>query len=283
MSDAANPTDPEQIPAIRRDDASFPPTILNVKNPFDREKLGVAFDDADDDDDTAIFFDGNVLNISLPVREGEIAQYDGEDGLRDEVGEAVRGALGEAFRDEGQGRDQGQVPYPPVVRVEVSESRDEQQRILINARSDDIGIKGAEIGGSKTTPPSTGGITGLPGFPRRGSQDGVIRQTATPRAPARPETVRFELEDAVVSTPSDIEGEEYPSNVIDFGDPSEFDPAEYEYIGAEEDGSSVAIPADTDDEGAPFDNRILGGRSSANIVQATVVEDLGRASNCYKT
>ena len=277
MSDAANPTDPEQIPAIRRDDASFPPTILNVKNPFDREKLGVAFDDADDDDDTAIFFDGNVLNISLPVREGEIAQYDGEDGLRDEVGEAVRGALGEAFRDEG--RDQGQVPYPPVVRVEVSESRDEQQRILINARSDDIGIKGAEIGGSKTTPPSTGGITGLPGFPRRGSQDGVIRQTATPRAPARPETVRFELEDAVVSTPSDIGEYEYPDNVI--GDQSEFDPAEYEY--GEEDDSSSAIPADTDDEGAPFDNRILGGRSSANIVQATVVEDLGRASNCCKT
>ena len=69
MSDAANPTDPEQIPAIRRDDASFPPTILNVKNPFDREKLGVALDDdGNEGDDTAVFFDGNVLNISLPVQ-----------------------------------------------------------------------------------------------------------------------------------------------------------------------------------------------------------------------
>ena len=77
----------------------------------------------------------------------------------------------------------------------------------------------------------------------------------------------------MVSTPNP---EEYnPDNDI-FG---EFDPAEYEYV--EEDDSLSAIPADTDDEGAPFDNRILGGRSSANIVQATVVEDLGRAPNCY--
>ena len=245
-----------------------PPTILNVKNPFDREKLGIALqDDSDDndnnsnyDDDTAVFFDGNVLNISLPVQEGEIAPYDGDlDGLRDEVGEAVRGALGEAFKDEGQGQDQGQVPYPPVVRVEVSGSRrDEQQRILINARSDDIGESS-----------TTDGIAGLfPGFPRRGSQDGIVRQTT-----ARPETVKFELEDAVVSTPSDIGEYEYPNNI----DQSEFDPAEYEY--GEEDDSSSAIPADTDDEGAPFDNRILGGRSSANIVQATVVEDLVRTGS----
>ena len=224
MSDAAanKPTDQQQIPA-RRDDALFPPpTILNVKNPFDREKLGIALqDDSDDnnnDDDTAVFFDGNVLNISLPVQEGEIAPYDGDlDGLRDEVGEAVRGALGEAFKDEGQGQDQAQVPYPPVVRVEVSGSRrDEQQRILINARSDDSGI---EIGESSTTD----GITSvLPG-----SQDGTVRQT-TQRAPAaRPETVKFELEDAVVSTPvSDIGEYEYPNNIFA---QSEFDPAEYEY------------------------------------------------------
>ena len=67
MSDAANPANEQQIPA-RRDDALFPPTILNVKNPFDREKLGVALDDDDNEDDTAVFFDGNVLNISLPVQ-----------------------------------------------------------------------------------------------------------------------------------------------------------------------------------------------------------------------
>ena len=70
MSDAAanKPTNQQQIPA-RRDDALFPPpTILNVKNPFDREKLGVALDDDGNEDDTAVFFDGNVLNISLPVQ-----------------------------------------------------------------------------------------------------------------------------------------------------------------------------------------------------------------------
>ena len=68
MSDAVNPTqNQEQIPA-RRDDL---PAILNVKNPFDREKLGIALDTDDAtilEADTAAFFDGNVLNISLPVQ-----------------------------------------------------------------------------------------------------------------------------------------------------------------------------------------------------------------------
>ena len=68
MSDAVNPTqNQEQIPA-RRDDF---PAILNVKNPFDREKLGIALDTDDAtilEADTAAFFDGNVLNISLPVQ-----------------------------------------------------------------------------------------------------------------------------------------------------------------------------------------------------------------------
>ena len=73
----------------------------------------------------------------------------------------------------------------------------------------------------------------------------------------------------VAATPSDVE--EPPSNAI--GGATEFDPAEYdENLSA---GSS-AIPANTDTE--VVDNRILGGRSSANIVQATVVEDLGRDS-----
>ena len=250
-----------QIPARRDDDALFPPPIiLNAKNPFDREKIGIALDTIEDDESEG-FFDGSVLNISLPVREGEIAQQFGDGGLDGEVGEAVRGAIDEALKvkdftkqepvgqvllSKGEGgRDQ------PVVRVEVSD--DGKQRILINARSDEIGIY-------NSTTTTKDGITGiLSGF----SGEGITRETT-----ARPGTVKFELEDAVVvsSTPPSIEEEEFPNNI--------FDPAEYEY------DDLSAVPADTDDEGAPFDNRILGGRSSANIVQATVVEDLGRANCC---
>ena len=186
------------------------------------------------------------------------------------MGEAVRGAIDEALKVREEGQDQGQLPQePPVVRVEVSDG-DEQQRILINARSDDTGssttIDGAtDILSATKDGIITGILPGFEGFPRRKPQDDTVRQTSTrPATVLRPDgtpvaTVKFELEDAIVPTPSDI-----VENDI-------FDPAEYDF---EEDGSLSAIPADTDDEGAPFDNRILGGRSSANIVQATVVEDL---------
>ena len=191
-----------------------------------------------------------MLNISLPVREGEIAQQFGDAGLDGEVSEAVRGAIDEALKVKDEGGLDLKGQEPPVVRVEVSD--DGKQRILINARSDEIGIHN-----STTT---SDGITGiLQGFAGYLPQEGIT--TSRP-----PGTVRFELEDAVVSTPPSIEEEEFPNNI--------FDPAEY-------DDDLSAIPADTDDEGAPFDNRILGGRSSANIVQATVVEDLVWTAQCF--
>ena len=270
---------PTGTPA-RKDD--FVPVVLgpnrrpplNGKNPFDREKMG----EAAATDEEEVYFDGNVLNITLPVREEEIEQYDGEEDLEAEVGETVRNVLVTAF---GETDEAGENVSGPAVQVMVSESQN-RRTLIINAQPAN---EEGESGRGQTTTVSrfvpTSEAAGTPlGSPTSRRPIGTAATTPTPgNSPEQttyradgPEVIKFGLKDAITPSSTARDRPSTDATNLDFDGNS---------IGTGDYDSEAAAPG-TDGLPAPFDNRlqqnsILGGGSSADIVEATVVEDFDYA------
>ena len=82
-------------------------------------------------DSTNVFFDGHVLNITLPVKPGEVERYDNRTELQQEVEGVVQGILRNAFRPQ-----QDDEEAPPKLKVVVTKG-DEANQLIINAQADD--------------------------------------------------------------------------------------------------------------------------------------------------
>lgn len=250
-----------------------------------------------------IFFDGDVLNISLPIR------AEGEDGGEDEtlgteIEDLLGGVLTEAFHP-GEGKGSSEAP-PPRVKVTVDRVDD---RIVINAEGvgrEAGGVRDASAGGSggsafapsrkQDVPPVVDVTRGHGADDAFAGADGVVFGGDGGVAPTRPASssgglnvVKFGLEDAITtafppsaSTPppgrrgGGEDGGGEANDLEDFGgDVFYRGGANVPDVSA---GVGNSVVEDEDEEAVDsYLNSVLfgGGRgSSADIVQATVVEDL---------
>lgn len=117
------------LPA-RKDDGPRPGLNLprpNFKNPFERERFK-----ADSSSKDKVFFDGNVLNISLPVKPEDHDELDSE-GLESDIGDVVSSVLLDVFKPES---DQAESEGVPQLKVVVSESED-KKKLIINAQAEE--------------------------------------------------------------------------------------------------------------------------------------------------
>ena len=114
-------------PLLPRPPPPFPgrrPVFPNPKDPFHRHRDNsrIGNDDNDDSGGATVFFDGDVLNITLPF--DDVALGTGHNGSSDvppvdsdEIGDLVEGVLAESFP--GAAADTG-LP-PPRVKVVVGQ------------------------------------------------------------------------------------------------------------------------------------------------------------------
>ena len=269
-----------------------------------------------------VFFDGNVLNISLPVAPDEINDYGEVSDLENEVGDLVQSVLIESFQPDEPGLS---IPDQPRLEVMLSESEDGSQ-LYINAKAkpaeEDKDGKN-EIPKFATLSPNEGQPSVIPPFatlaPATTSNDDSNNQQQDDQNPVdqlfRPlpgivrlpgptdgTYVKFLPEDAITnSSPNNDNDGSENSNVVSRRPPlfipKEIDPNEIPDSLLENlfnNPNSPPIYDDGDpgltaffDDSIPdssadlaFDRRlnsILSGGSSANIVEATVVEDFDYA------
>ncbi len=317
-----NPKDPFQRP-----------TVIPTGGPFSpqrREEEEEGNNDTKDEQTFAqhpiekIFFNGDVLNITLPV---EGAADGGEEELENEIEGLLGGVLRDAFQGES-GQDGTTRHPPPKVKVTVDRVRD---HILINAREEEqdesatITTKESRPGSSSSNGGRRPFVTPRPPRPSRpftnnpldGIFDFVFGQGRTPSPspppptivnptdtrPVRPNNnnqqrpvnfVPFELEDAITRTPqsdpdsASIPPGASPARPLDVNLPS-FVPDDPALGPGSPDGAfplpdlslgevdfNVVEDEEEDAVDSYLNNVLFGGgrRSSANIVQATVVEDL---------
>lgn len=99
----------------RKEDKFNQQRPLNAKDPFDRVRPTIHDE---------VYFDGNVLNITLPVKDTDVKNVN-TSALENEVGLVVENVLTQAFKP---------VSEKPKIRVKVTETQD-NQGLFINAEA----------------------------------------------------------------------------------------------------------------------------------------------------
>lgn len=105
----------------RKDDSGRPPFLPirppNAKDPADRNRPTQS---------ESVYFDGHVLNISLPVNEDDRNQFGDQEELEEEVGQVVNEVLMDAFQP-----DENDVPHLKVI------VRENGDNIVIEAEAEE--------------------------------------------------------------------------------------------------------------------------------------------------